>query len=179
MAQRLELEGGGCLEIREEGAQVHLSVWRGMDGVGLYKAWLRGSGPDFLLGTLMPEGKYLKLQRTVSLDRLKQAGCWPIQSGKTAMSFHFTGSENQGFFSRWRWEHRPSSRFSDPALAESASAWGSMLLRDVDQGFQLAVPFDSRRPFPITTLFCLARIVQVDGQPHVVYTFNTDGTPRQ
>ena len=179
MAQRLELEGGGYLELRQEGAQVHLSVWRGMDGAGLYKAWLRGSGPDFLLGTLMPEGGCLKLQRTLSLDTLKRVGCWPISSGKTAMSFHFTDPANKSFSSRWHWEHRPSARFSDPLLAESAASWGSMLLRDVEQGFQLAALFDPKRPFPITMLFCLARVSQVDGQPHVVFTFHSDGTPRQ
>ncbi len=179
MAQRLELEGGGHLEIREDGPQVHLSVWRGMDGAGLYKAWLRGNGPDFLLGTLMPEGEYLKLQRTLSLDTLKRVGCWPISGGRTAMSFHFTGAEPQHFSARWRWEHRPSARFSDPLLADSAASWGSMLLRETEQGFQLAAPFDPRRPFPITMLFCLARVAQVDGQPHVVFSFQGDGTPRQ
>ena len=179
MAQRLELEGGGWLEVREDGTQVHLSVCRGMDGAGLYKAWLRGSGPDFLLGTLMPEGGCLKLQRTLSLDSLKRANCWPVLGGKAAMSFPFTGVEKREVFSAWRWEHRPSARFSDPVLAEAVGSWGSMLFRELGDGFQLAAPFDSRRPFPITMLFCLAQILPVDGQSHIVFTFAPDGSPRQ
>lgn len=177
MVQRLELDGGGALEFREEGAQVFCSVCRGMDGAGLYKVWLYGERADFLLGTLVPEGSALRLRRTLSADTLKRAGCWPIRGGKTAMAFSFAPQEQPSYPGSWRWDHRPSRRFSDPVMAESVAALGSMLVREMEYGFQLAAPFDPRRPFPVTMLFCLAQILPVDGQPHAMFSFRADGTP--
>lgn len=178
MTQRLELEGGGYLEYCEEGAQVRCFVRRGMDGAGLYKVWLHGSETDLLLGTLIPEGGWLKLRRTVSRDTLERAGCWPILGGKTALSFSFSSEVPRQYPSSWRWDHRPALRFSDSILAEAAAAVGPMLLRETAHGFQLAAPFDPKRPFPIPMLFCLARIDSVDGRFHAVFSFAADGTPR-
>ena len=143
MEGRFELEGGGQLEVREEGARLRLSVRRRLDGAGLYKAWLRGERGEYLL----------------------------------ALAFSF-GEEGEPPSPDWRWEHRPALRIRDPVLAEAAAAWGSMLLREGNGGFQLAAPLDIHRPFPLTPLFCLARPLRVDGQTHVVFTFNQEGEPR-
>ncbi|MCI8869739.1 MAG: hypothetical protein HFF39_04205 [Lawsonibacter sp.] len=177
MEGRFELEGGGQLEVREEGARLRLSVRRRLDGAGLYKAWLRGERGEYLLGTLVPQGQFLCLERTVSRDTLSQAGCWPVAGGRTALAFSF-GEEGEPPSPDWRWEHRPALRIRDPVLAEAAAAWGSMLLREGNGGFQLAAPLDIHRPFPLTPLFCLARPLRVDGQTHVVFTFNQEGEPR-
>ena len=177
MSERKPLEGGGSLEIQEQGMMVRLNACRSLDSSALYKVWVYGRGGEFLLGTLIPEGGQLKLSRTLSIDTLKKAGCWPISGGKSAKHFHFTEPANRSRKHNWHWEHRPSCRFSDPVLQESAAAWGSMLCRPSPQGFQLAVPFNPRRPFPLAPLFCLAKLLPVDGQPHVVFSFDGRGTP--
>ena len=178
MAQQVTLDGGESLELTELGAMVRLKVRRRLDRTGLYKVWLRGKGGELLLGTMIPEGTQLSLERTLSRDALMQAGCWPVTGGKCVMSFHFTDTEPESFHSSWHWEHRPSRRFSDPILAEAAAAWGSMLVREESWGFQLAVPADPHRPFPLLPLFCMACVLPVDGQPHIVFSFHSSGEPK-
>lgn len=177
MSERKALEGGGSLEIREQGMMVQLNVCRSLETSALYKAWVHGSGGEFLLGTLIPEGQQLRLNRTLSIDTLKKAGCWPILGGRTAKHIHFSEPANKPKKQAWRWEHCPACRFSDPVLKESASNWGSMLFRSGSQGFQLAIPFNPRRPFPLAPAFCFAKLLPVDGQPHVVFSFDSHGTP--
>lgn len=177
MEQRMELEGGGRLEIREEGIRVHLSVQRGTDGAGLYKAWLRGAQGELLLGTLIPDGRYLRLERTMSREALASAGCWPVTGGRTALAFSFSQEAPSPRPPDWRWEHRPGRLFSDPVLAGTAAAWGPMLLRETVEGFQLAAPLDPLRPFPMTPLFCLGRTAQIEGRTHVVFSFGREGSP--
>ncbi len=178
MERRFTLEGGGQLEVREEGAQVHLSVRRGLDGAGLYKVWVRGDQGELMLGTLIPDGRYLRLERTMSRDSLAAGGCWPIAGGKTVLAFTFSQQEEEKKQADWRWEHRPSLRLHDPVLREAAAAWGSMLIREDQRGFQLAAPLDPYRPFPITPLFCFGQPVRVDGQTHVAFSFDVEGNPR-
>lgn len=179
MTQKLTLEGGGTLEWTEEGALIRLNVRRALTGDGLYKAWLHGSQGEYLLGTLIPDGQQLTLERTVSRNILAQAGCWPVSGGRCAMAFSFPETEPpEPSFSPWRWDHTPSRRFPDPVLAEAAAAWGSMLVREGSCGFQLAVPADPRHPFPLLPIFCLATILSVDGQPHVTFAFSPSGEPK-
>lgn len=178
MEHQIDLEGGGRLEVREEGAKVHLSVVRGLDGAGLYKAWLRGDQGELLLGTLIPEGPQLRLERTMSQDALRAAGCWPVTGGRTGLVFSFSQEEKEPALSDWRWEHRPGRLFLDPLLSETAAAWGPMLFRKDGDGFQLAAPLDPLRPFPMTALFCFGWTVTIDGQLHVAFSFDREGTPR-
>ena len=180
MSQTFSLDGGGCLDVREDGAMVRLGVCRAPDRAGIYKVRLRGDGGEYLLGTLIPEGNCLRLQRTLSRDALHRAGCWPIRGG--SCSLHFPFSEQQqvkGEFTPWRWEHHPGKLLSDPVLQDSAAAWGSMLTRTGKDGFQLAAPFDPRRPFPLLPLLCFASVERVDGQVHAVFSFDHQGHPVQ
>lgn len=178
MEERLELEGGGLLEIREDGARAQLSVRRGLDGAGLYKVWIQGGQGELLLGTLTPEGQYLRLERTMSKSALAQAGCWPVTGGRTALVFSFLDQEALQPQPSWRWEHRPGGRLGDPVLRESAASWGPMLIRESQHGFELAAPLDPERPFPMTPLFCFAQVLRVDGQLHAAFAFDLQGNPQ-
>ena len=57
------MEGGGALEVRQEGSRVKFTAERQRDEVGLYKVWLRGRG-EFLLGTLIPEAVPVKYEES-------------------------------------------------------------------------------------------------------------------
>ena len=178
MSETISLENGGHLNITKNGNQIQLTVSKEMDSSGLYKAWLRGPGGEYLLGTLSPEQGHLTLTKTVSLDTLSREGCWPISGGRIAMAFQFsTATHSCNPEPVWRWEHRPGHQLSDPILRESASNWGSMLIRYTENGFQLAAPFDPHYPFPITPLFCLGTIQTIDGQPHITFSFDQHGSP--
>ena len=77
------LAGGGTLRVREEDLWVYLEAVRPDDGKGIYKVWCTGPQGEFLLGTLVPQGGGLHLERRVARKTLQQAGAWPLIGGKT------------------------------------------------------------------------------------------------
>lgn len=121
VVEKIMLEGGGTLSLREDGPRVHTEARRQNDGQGLYKVWLRGGGKGrLLLGTLVPEGGELVLSRTLSRRTLEDAGCWPVAGGRAVMAYPFT-EESAG---EWYWEEEPWKLVSDPVLVQAAGAGG-------------------------------------------------------
>ena len=66
---------------------------------------------------------------------------------------------------------------ADPILRSSAGQWGGFLWRAQGEGFLLAAPLECHRPFPLPPLFCLGRVEDVQGRPHVVWRFDREGNP--
>ena len=175
MEQRIEMRGGGSLTFRQEGTKLHLEVERPEDGRGLFKAWLRGSrGGKLLLGTLAPERGRLRLRRTLSLDTLERAGCWPEFWAEALLAFSFQQTDGGG--RDWRCEQHPECFLSDPALRRQIQ--GAMLYREEEDGFSLAVPFRTDAPVVLTGLFCLAQTQHWNGRLHLVWRFDKTGWPR-
>lgn len=168
MDWKLDMAGGGTLRLRQEGGRVRVQAVRPWDGRGLYKVWLSGgAGGRMLLGTLAPEGDCLRLERNMSLDTLERAGCWPPTGAEAPLAFPFSGSE------RWYCEQHPERLIQDPVARGAVK--GPMLCQRGDAGFCLAAPFRTDSPMPLSALFCLARIEQVEGRPHLVWRFNREG----
>ena len=46
VVEKIMLEGGGTLSLREDGPRVHTEARRQNDGQGLYKVWLRAAERD-------------------------------------------------------------------------------------------------------------------------------------
>lgn len=101
------LAGGGTLRVREEDLWVYLEAVRPDDGRGLYKVWCTGPQGEFLLGTLVPQGGSLHLERRVARKTLQQAGAWPLIGGKTVMAYSFT--DRDGVQEVWRREDHPEN----------------------------------------------------------------------
>ena len=167
--QEIQLRGGGKLTLREEGALVQLHAVRTDDGRGLYKVWVHGSGGRQLLGTLMPEGGALYLRRRLSRSELERSGCWPVTGGETVLAFSFERG-------KWLREERPEQMVKDVVLRKALQGQ-TMLLRRGEDGFCLSAPFDSKRPFPLTPLFCLSTIERVEGGSRVIFRFDREGNP--
>ena len=173
MEGSMEMRGGGTLTFRQEGPRVRLQVRREADGRGLYKAWLRGDGGGTcLLGTLIPEGGELQLCRTLSVEELERAGCWPHFRGEAQLAFHF----DEGRAGGWRREPEPGRLLRDPVLRREIR--GPMWYREEREGFSLAARFRTDRPVPLAVLFCLARVEQWEGQRYLVWEFDWEGWPR-
>ena len=135
MVEKIMLEGGGTLSLREDGPRVHTEARRQNDGQGLYKVWLRGGGKGrLLLGTLVPEGGELVLSRTLSRRTLEDAGCWPVAGGRAVMAYPFT-EESAG---EWYWEEEPWKLVSDPVLVQAARSWGPLLVQRGREEVRLA-----------------------------------------
>jgi hypothetical protein len=110
------------------------------------------------------------------MEKLKQAGCWPIIEGGVTLIHSFSiGAIPQG----WREEINPQRLFpQDPILREAAGKLNGCLLCVTREGFSLAVPYGSRRPFAMMPVFCFARIRTLGGKSYAVFSFDEKGSPR-
>lgn len=175
MERRMDMRGGGTLALRQEGPRVYLDARRPSDGRGLYKVWLLGQrGGRLLLGTLTPEGRELRLKRTISVSELERAGCWPVAGAEAPLAFAFSNGSTGG--ERWYCEQSPQRLTADPILRRQLK--NPMLCRKERDGFLLAAPFRTDGPVALESLFCLARLEKVDGRPHLVWSFDREGRPK-
>ena len=55
--------------------------------------------------------------------------------------------------------------------------WGKMLVRRLDTGKELAIPWRQDRPIPLSGLFCLAYTEEIRGEVCLVWKFDTHGRP--
>ena len=164
------MTGGVTLTIKQKGSRVRLEARRNADGRGLYKVWLTGEpGGRLLLGTLAPEGEELRLSRILSLGKLEQAGCWPVREAEAPLAFPFEREKV------WYCEPRPGHLVQDSLLQELLRR--PMLCRRTGQGFELAAPFTGDSPIVLNTLLCFARTGEVEGRPHLIWTFDQGGKP--
>ncbi len=156
------LWGGGMeWKVTQQGPRAVIEVWRPDQGDGLYKAYLVGQSGRCLLGTLMPEEGRLYLRRTVTVDHLQRQGTWPVKQVEEELVCPFRPSD-----SPVSWE--------DPVLRRSArNLPRHTVRREQEGGFSLYFPFDSRAPFPLTPVFCFARLER--GQ--LVFSFEKGGLP--
>lgn len=164
----------GCVTVREEGDRAVCQAIRRESEEGLYKAWLRGSGGRFLLGTLIPEGGALRLRRNIPIFQLRRQCVWPPTGGEIVMAFPFTEeTPPEGF----RWESQPERLMCDPLLAQSVRPLGRVLMKREEQGFSLAIKYSAGAPFPLPPLFCLSRVERLEGKPYLFFAFSSEGRP--
>ena len=65
----------------------------------------------------------------------------------------------------------------EPLLARAAGG-GRALYRPEPEGFSLAFPYAETRAFPLTPLFCFARVERMNGEFYAVFPFWPGGCPR-
>lgn len=142
------------------------------NGDGLYKAFLNCSGGRRLLGTMLPEGNHLWLRRTLSKEESKTVGT--VFSGEAVLSYRFPSGETPP--PGWKWETSPWGLFQDAVLVKSSQNLKGALLREENNVRLLALPFDGGA-FPLTPLFCFAKIYYLSGRPYAVFRLGKNGKP--
>ncbi|MCI9332834.1 MAG: hypothetical protein HFG05_11810 [Oscillibacter sp.] len=135
---------------------------------GLWCAWAVGEGGELRLGVLEPEGTQGVIQRrfsgrlTAPLGRLLRGEIRPAGAKEPEI---------------WAPAPFPDRLFRAP--------WLRQRLKDI-QGAQtrqggalryLALPYEKGKPFPLTTLFCFARLRQIGEGTYVVYAFDGQERP--
>ena len=177
MERRFSLAGGkGWLTLTEGEGRVRCRAVLPDDRAGLYKCWLTGSGGRALLGTFAPKDGALELARTLSVGELERQGAWPPQGGEAVLAFSFGGGA--GAPEGWRREETPEQLMGEPLLARAAAGRAALFRRE-GEGFSLAYPWAPDRPFPLTPLFCCARLEALGGRDYVVFPFRGGGCPRR
>lgn len=76
------------------------------------------------------------------------------------------------------WKALPRGSFFRSARLDCAlSLLPSAMVREVEHGRLLALPYSENAPFPLPELFCLARIETVGGRRCVVYRMDEKNSP--
>ena len=71
----------------------------------------------------------------------------------------------------------PETRFRDPWLCRELREADGALTRTEAGRRYAAVPYDPARPFPLTPLFCFARIRRIGSRDYAVFAFDDRGDP--
>lgn len=167
MEQVLPVEGGGKALLYMNEGVAEVIAEHPDDGLGLYKAWLRGGkGGQILVGTLTPEGQCLKRRRRFSVRELELKGCWPVKDCKITLAFPFEHKN-------WYCEQNPERLIADPLLRGQIKG-AMMCCRDGNSIF-LAVPFRKETSVVLDAAFCLGKVETIHGVPHIVWEFNKSG----
>ncbi len=136
-------------------------------GDGVYRASLVGERGTLKLGVLEPEGDALGLRRCPYSRDVAAVG--PVLRGEAACSVPFP--------SRWEPEERPALLMGDPFLSRRLADCRRAWRRREGNELCLALPMEQGKPFPLETLFCLARVETVQGALCAVYRFSGEGRP--
>ncbi len=139
----------GDILCRNEGCYLTFKVNAPLWGSGVKKVWLIGdTGGKLLLGTLMPDGQRLTLQRRLSHSTLRCCGMSSPVSGMI---------DPPGPQIEDGWYSLDTLELSDPYLtAEVKQAHRGSWRREKDT-LLLRFPWQVGQAVPVTSLFCLGR----------------------
>lgn len=136
---------------------------------GLWCAWAVGDVGELRLGVLEPEGERAVIRRrfsqrmTAPLGRLLRGELRPAQGKSTPPD--------------WEQAPEPERLFHAPWLCRRLRDVRGALTRSEGGCRFLAIPYDKGKCFPLTTLFCFARIQDIHGARYAVYAFDAEETP--
>lgn len=135
---------------------------------GLWCAWVVGERGELRLGVLEPSGNQETICRRISHRAVEPLG--RLLRGEVRRN----DAEPPEL---WEPAAEPERLFRAPWLRQRLRGVQGALTRRAGTGRRLALPYDRRKPFPLTTLFCFARIRQINGSFYVVYTFDEGERP--
>nr|WP_325211514.1 hypothetical protein [uncultured Oscillibacter sp.] len=165
----LLLEGrpAGELTAEREGLYTWFSARCPLPEGSLWCAWAVGDRGELRLGVLEPEGTQGHIRRrfsgrlTAPLGRLLRGEVRPAGAQQPEP---------------WEPAPAPDRLFQAPWLRRRLTGMQGALLLRVGETRCLALPYDPAKPFPLTTLFCFARIRSIGGAAYAVFAF--DGRDR-
>lgn len=139
------------------------------DDSGLFRGYLLFPRGEIMLGVLEPCGKQMMLRRTLLRKEIEKLGT-PI-AGEVRMSFPFRQAPD------WQQVKRPEEVFRSKEMVGRLRRWEGGLWKKERGKTLLALPYHSGKPFPMTGLFCFARIQSIGQKQYAVFTFDGDELP--
>ncbi|MBU5626988.1 hypothetical protein KQI82_08725 [Oscillibacter sp. MSJ-2] len=158
----------GKLICRRDGLYLTFEVYCFRPDNGLYRAYAVGERGELTLGVMEPRGEDLYLARRLSCREAEAAGPLRCCEARAVLPRAEEG---------WRPLEHPEDFFRSGFFKGQLRDVEGALWRERDGGRQLALPFDSRRPFLLTELFCFARIRLLQGRQYAVFTFDRQDQP--
>lgn len=158
----------GELKVEREPLYTWFDARCRLPGEGLWCAWAVGENGPLRLGVLEPAGREAVIRRRFSHRMTEPLGRLRHGEIRTA------AEENRD---SWRTAPEPETLFQAPWLRKRLRGVKGALFRTEGGRKYLALPYDSGRPFPLPTLFCLASIRSVNGERYAVFAFDGEESP--
>lgn len=131
----------------------------------LLRAFLVGERGEVRLGVLAPEGGALTIRRRLSRQET-------VRLGKLLRC-----EVRQNEESSWERVQQPELLLKPSMISEQLRGVSGVMTKTFSERRYIAVPYDPKRPFPLTALFCFAKISVLDGWKYAVFAFDRHGKP--
>lgn len=154
----------GEATVKENGCRVEICAEITDPGDGLYRAVLAGERGEVSLGVMEPRNGMLTLRR-----RPEQCEVARVGGGRcirVGCSFPF------GKRHVWTRTDEPAQLVHDEFLRQRLAQQPCAWWRRSGDEILVALPLKADAPFPLETMFCLARVERVEGELCVVYTID-------
>lgn len=135
---------------------------------GLWCVWVVGGGGELRLGVLEPAGEQAVIRRRFSHRMTEPLG--RLLHGEIRPA---AGERREA----WTAAPNPEKAFRSPWLQRRLRGLEGALLRQGEEERRLALPYDKKKPFPLTTLFCFARIRRIGDRTYAVFAFDREEHP--
>lgn len=162
-------QAAGELTTEREALYTWFSARCRTPGEGLWCAWAVGDRGELRLGILEPTGEQAAIRRRFS-DRMT-APLGRLLRGEIRPA---AGREEP---EQWQAAPEPARLFQAPWLRQRLRGAQGVLTRSGNGCRYLAIPYDKGKYFPLTTLFCFARIRRIADREYVVYAFDEQERP--
>lgn len=161
----LMLDGtpAGSLSVCREGLYVRFRGEYRTSVREVLRLYAVGEGGELRLGIPEPQNGAFRLERRVPARETEPLG--RLLRGELRRH-----GEEEG------WQKAPPDLFSGEELRRCLDSGGA-LWRQGDGHRCLALPFDCRSPFPLTGMFCFARICTIAGREYAVFAFDDREQP--
>ena len=134
---------------------------------GVWCAWAVGDQGELRIGVLEPTGNQAVIRRRFS-DRMT-ASLGMVLRGEIRPAVTTAAA--------WKVISEPNCLFRTSWINKQLRGVQGVMLRKEDKKCFLAFPYDKEKEFPLTALFCFARIKCIHGQQYVVYAFDEKEWP--
>ena len=163
----LEGKPAGELTVEREGLYTRFTACCPLEP-GLWCAWAVGERGELRLGVLEPSESQGTIRRRFSRQMTEPLG--RLLRGEVRPA---SVREAEA----WEPVSDPERLFRSPWLRQRLRGAQGTLTRREGEGRWLALPYDKGKPFPLTTLFCFARLRSIGTGSYVVYAFDGQERP--
>lgn len=150
----------GELSTEQETLYTWFTVRCRLPGESIWCAWAVGDRGELRLGVVEPQNgirRRFSRQMTAPLGKLLRGELRP--AGDRAEE-------------SWTAVPEPDRLFRTPWLRRQLRGVRGALTRTAGERRFLALPYDEKKPFPLTPLFCLAQPRNIGGKRYMVYAFD-------
>ena len=138
-----------------------------LPGEGLWCAWAVGTQGELRIGVLEPAGDQAVIRRRFS-DRMT-APLGKLLRGELRPAL--------GEAAAWEPVSEPARLFHTSWLQKQLRETANVRIQKREGIRYVAIPYDPKQPFPMTRLFCFARVCRIEERMYAVFAFDQDELP--